>query len=135
MIPEVLFGTADAAVAGLDGIGNPVVPPGDGARIVGRRPLAPHFIEAVAEARRGVVPRFHKLARVEVGAAYALVVHAFAVKDLWASLRVEFWDLIIGHNVRDGGAARDLDDRLVVNDFVDRGRLSRIGAGSLHASP
>ena len=99
--------------------------------------------EAVAEARRGVVPRFHKLARVEVGAAYALVVHAFAVKDLWASLRVEFGDLIIGqdvgddvaHNVRDGGAARDLDDRLVVNDFVDRGRLSRIGAGSLHASP
>ena len=34
LIPEVLFGTADAAVARLDGIGNPVVPPGDGARIV-----------------------------------------------------------------------------------------------------
>ena len=73
LIPEVLFRAANAAMPGLDGKGNAVVPAGGGAGIVGGGAFAAHLVQAQAGARALVVPRFYKLARVKVGTAVALV--------------------------------------------------------------
>jgi hypothetical protein len=51
LVPEAVFGAADAAVAGLDGEGHAAVPAHGGAGVVGGGALAAHLVEAVALAR------------------------------------------------------------------------------------
>src|SRR5690349_11938595 len=79
-VPEVLLGATDAAVAGLDREREALVPPRRGARVVRGGSLAADLVETVALARALVVELLDELARVEVRAAIAFVVHALAVE-------------------------------------------------------
>ena len=83
LVPETLFGTADAAVARLDGEARPLVPADGRACIVGRRAFAAHLVEAVALARVVVVPMLDELAGIEMRASIAFVVNALAVEHGW----------------------------------------------------
>src|SRR5581483_10831569 len=90
VVPEIVFGTADARMAGLYWPASAAIPPHVGASIVSRRPAAAHFVQAPAFARSLVVPGFDKLACIEKGAAVALVVHALPVEHFRTALPVEF---------------------------------------------
>src|SRR4051794_22411954 len=68
VVPEAVFGAADAAMAGLDREGHAAVPSCGRAGIVGRRTLAAHLVEAIAFLGLLVVPLLDELAGVEMGA-------------------------------------------------------------------
>ena len=90
LVPEVIFRTADAAMAGLNREGNAAIPPHRRTGVVGRRPLAAHFIQATALAGVLVVPLFDEFASVEMRAAIAFVVDALRIEHFWPALPVEF---------------------------------------------
>src|SRR3954447_14027322 len=143
VVPEAVFGAADAAMARLDREGHANVPPCGRAGIVGRRTLAAHLIETIALLGLLVVPLLNELAGVEMGAAIAFVMDALAVEHLGTALAVQFRDLVegqdiaddSGHDLGDRRAARHLDDGLVEDDFVDGGGAGGIGLRRLDAAP
>src|SRR5512136_982206 len=120
LVPESFFRTTDAAMAGLDRERNAAVPAHRRAGVVGRRSLAAHLVEAIALARRLVVPFLDELARVEMRAAVAFVVDALRIKHLRPTLTIKLGQLPegrdvshdAGHDFRDRRAARHLDDGL-----------------------
>src|SRR5690349_24499409 len=78
VVPEAVFGAADAAMAGLDREGHAAVPPCGRAGVVGRRTLTAHLIEAIALLGLLVVPLLDELTGVEMGPAVAFSVDALA---------------------------------------------------------
>src|SRR5208283_2650763 len=76
IVPEARLGATDAAVAGLDGIADPVVPADHAAGIVGRRSAAAHLVEAKTAAGILVVKGLDVKAGVVIGPAVTGVVHA-----------------------------------------------------------
>ena len=88
-VPEVRLGAADAGMPGADRPAGAGVPLEDRAGRERGRPFASDLVEAPPLARRLVVELFDELARVEVGAAGALVVDACAVGEEGPSLGVE----------------------------------------------
>ena len=142
VVPEARLGAADAAVAGLDGIADAVVPADHAAGIVGRRPAAAHLVEAEAVARIFVVEGLDEEAGVIVGPAVAGVVHPPRVECLRAAERIQLGDTVEGqqvhhdarHHLGDRRAALDVDDRLAGDHLVDRRGLRRIGLGGLDAA-
>src|SRR5208283_1395200 len=143
LVPETLLGTADAAVARLNGEGHAAVPAHGRAGVVGRRTLAAHLVQAIALARVLVVPFLDELPRVEVRTAIAFVVDALGIEHLRPPLAVELRQTAegrdeghdAGHDLGDRRTARHLDDGLVEDDLVDGNRLRRIGLRRLHAAP
>src|SRR4051812_35819036 len=101
IVPEAVFGAADAAVAGLDREGYAAVPPRGRAGVVGGRTLAAHLVEAIALLGLLVVPLLDELAGVEMGAAVALVMDALAVEHLRPALAVQLGDLVEGQDIAD----------------------------------
>ena len=86
---------------------------------------------------------FDELTGIEVTAAIALVVNTLAIEHLRTALTVERGQTVIGedvgenasHHFGDRGAARDHNDRLVLDHFVDRHSVGRVRLGSLDAAP
>ena len=130
-------------MARLDRPGEALVPADGRAGVVGRRPLAAHLVEAVAELGALVVELLDELARVEVGAAVALVVNALAVEHLRTAHAVKRRQAVVREDVGDHArhhfgnrrAAGHEHDGLVRDDLRDRHGVRGIGLGGLHAAP
>src|SRR6266581_252771 len=69
LVPEAVFGAADAAVAGLDWKRNAAVPAYRRTSIVGGGTLAAHLVEAESLAGGVVIPFLDKLPGIEMRAA------------------------------------------------------------------
>ena len=76
VVPEVFFAATEAGVPALDRVACPFVLFDDTAGVVGARPFASHFVEAIPMLGVFVVEALHEEAGVEVGTAVAGVVHA-----------------------------------------------------------
>ena len=142
-IPETIFRTAQAAVTRLDWKRNAIIPACGGTGVIGGRPFAAHFVQAVTFAGSVIIPTLDELSGVEVGAAIAFIVDSLTIEHQRTAHSVDIWQAIKGHHVsndgahhiRDRRAARYFDNGFVGDDFVDRRCLRRIGPRGLHAAP
>src|SRR4051812_10061744 len=89
VVPELRFRAPEAGVAGLNRVTGPVVPADRAAGIVGRRPAAADFVEAVALLRVLVVEALDEQPRIVVGSAITRVVHPAGIEGLRPAERIE----------------------------------------------
>lgn len=122
---------------------NAIVPACGGTGVIGGRPFAAHFVQAVTFAGSVIIPTLDELSGVEVSAAIAFIVDSLTIEHQRTAHSVDIWQAIKGHHVsndgahhiRDRRAAVYFDNRFVGDDFVDRRCLRRIGSRGLHAAP
>lgn len=127
----------------LDWERNAIIPACGGTGVIGGRPFAAHFVQAVTFAGSVIIPTLDELSGVEVGAAIAFIVDSLTIEHQRTAHSVDIWQAIKGHHVsndgahhiRDRRAARYFDNGFVGDDFVDRRCLRRIGSRGLHAAP
>ena len=127
----------------LDWERNAIIPACGGTGVIGGRPFAAHFVQAVTFAGSVIIPTLDELSGVEVGAAIAFIVDWLTIEHQRTAHSVDIWQAIKGHHVsndgahhiRDRRAARYFDNGFVGDDFVDRRCLRRIGSRGLHAAP
>lgn len=127
----------------LDWKRNAIIPACGGTGVIGGRPFAAHFVQAVTFAGSVIIPTLDELSGVEVSAAIAFIMDTLTIKHQWTAHSVDIWQAIKGHHVsndgahhiRDRRAARYFDNGFVGDDFVDRRCLRRIGPRGLHAAP